>query len=89
MKFNCTFNDGDNFIAEFDSGSTFEGNFNDGVPQTAGVYNGSYDVIPKIEAQTLYTKDKLMLDDVNIRSIPRADVSNVQGGVTITIGGIE
>ena len=79
MKFDCTFNDGDNFISDF----------NDGVPQTAGVYNGSYEVISKIGAQTLYTKDKLMLDNVSVRGIPRADVSNIHGGVTITIGGIE
>lgn len=50
------------------------------------VYDGSYVVIPKVEAQTLPTKDKRMADDVSIKGIPIYDVSNNAGGTTVYIG---
>lgn len=50
-------------------------------------YNGEYNVIPKIEEQTLNTSDKLMLDDVKIKAIPFYEVSNPYNGETVIIGG--
>ena len=49
-------------------------------------YTGSYIVTPKTEAQEMQTKDKLMTDNVSIKSIPYFSVSNTSGGNTIYIG---
>lgn len=49
-------------------------------------YTGEYEVTPKVESQTMPTKDKHMTDDVKINAIPYFEVSNNAGGVTIYIG---
>lgn len=48
-------------------------------------YEGEYIVTPKVEAQTMPTKEKVMLDDVTIKAIPYAEVSNNANGTTVTI----
>jgi hypothetical protein len=48
-------------------------------------YEGDYTVTPKVEAQTIPTKDKVMLDDVTVRAIPVFRVSNTSGGTTVYI----
>ena len=49
------------------------------------VYDGPYDAIPKVEAQTLHTDKKLMTDDVTVHGVPFYEVSNDQGGNTVYI----
>lgn len=49
-------------------------------------YEGSYEVIPKVTAQSLPTKEKYLLKDVTIKEIPFFEVSNLEGGQTIYIG---
>ena len=49
------------------------------------VYDGPYEAIPKVTAQTLPTAKKLMLEDVSVRAIPYFNVSNPAGGNTIYI----
>lgn len=49
------------------------------------VYDGPYDAIPKVEAQTLPTAKKLMTDDVTVHGVPFYEVSNDQGGNTVYI----
>lgn len=49
------------------------------------VYNGDYEVTPSSEAQTLYTTNKVMADDVSIKKIPYFETSN-EYGKTIYIG---
>lgn len=49
-------------------------------------YAGAYNVIPKIEAQSLPTADKHLTDNVTVEPIPYYEVSN-QKGKTIIIGG--
>lgn len=49
-------------------------------------YAGSYETTPKVEKQTLPTKDKYMTDNVTIQAIPCFDVSNEAGGSTVYIG---
>lgn len=49
-------------------------------------YIGNYEVTPKVDAQSLKTKDKHMTDDVTIKSIPFFKVSNETGGNTVYIG---
>lgn len=51
-------------------------------------YEGPYEVIPKTESIILETRNKLMDDDVTVYEIPYAEVSNLAGGKTATIGGI-
>lgn len=49
-------------------------------------YGGEYDVTPKVESQTLRTKEKYLLKDVTIKAIPFFEVSNLDGGQTVYIG---
>jgi hypothetical protein len=48
-------------------------------------YEGSYEVTPKLEAQTLPTKDKVLIADVTIKEIEIHRVKNSSGGTTIYI----
>lgn len=48
-------------------------------------YEGSYEVTPSVEAQTLPTAEKYMKKDVNVLAIPYFDVSNTAGGSTVYI----
>ena len=49
-------------------------------------YEGTYEVTPRKVEQVLATKNKSMSDDVTVFSIPYAEVSNLGGGLTATIG---
>ena len=49
-------------------------------------YEGDYIVTPKVESQTMPTKNKLLTEDVTIKSIPFYNVSNTSGGSTVFIG---
>lgn len=49
-------------------------------------YEGSYEVIPSVDAQTLKTKERFLTKDVQICEIPFFDVSNTSGGTTVYIG---
>lgn len=48
-------------------------------------YDGTYEVTPKINAQTLATKDKSMTDNVTVLAVPYSEVTNPQGGKTVNI----
>ena len=50
-------------------------------------YKGSYKITPSIEQQVANTKGYLMEDDMTVRAIPYAEVTNSAGGTTVTIGG--
>lgn len=54
--------------------------------KTDDVYEGDYNVTPRVYEQTLLTKDKLMLDDVTVEVIPLSKVINFSNGYTVTIG---
>lgn len=47
-------------------------------------YDGPYEVTPKVEAQTLPTKQKYMTQDVTVLSVPYYEADN-QNGTTIFI----
>lgn len=55
----------------------------------AEVYEGDYEVIPKVTAQSLPTKEKYMIDDVTVKEIPFFETSNNSGGNTVYIGGLD
>lgn len=48
-------------------------------------YDGSYEVTPAVESQTLPTKKKLMADDLTIKEIPIYETTNNSGGTTVYI----
>ena len=50
-------------------------------------FKGEYSVTPKLESQTLKTKNKVMDFDVDVEKIPIDRISNSSGGNTIIIGG--
>lgn len=50
-------------------------------------YKGDYIVTPKFESQKLKTEGLVMDYDVNVKSIPIEEVSNLSGGKTVIIGG--
>ena len=54
--------------------------------KTDDVYQGDYNVIPRVYQQVLETKDKVMNDDVTVEIIPLAAVINLSDGYTVTIG---
>lgn len=49
-------------------------------------YEGAYDVMPRVYAQSLDTVGKYMTDDVTVYGIPVTYTSNPQGGQTVLIG---
>lgn len=49
-------------------------------------YEGSYEVTPSAEAQTLETADKVLKQNIEVKKIPYAEVLNDSGGNTVTIG---
>lgn len=70
------------------SNSTFNAKFNANFSYVGGEkYEGNYEIVPKVQEQKLPTKNKLLTDDVTIKSIPVVKVSNASGGNTVIIGG--
>ena len=66
---------------------TFTTNFGEvTLIKTDDIYEGDYEVTPRVYSQILETKDKLMIDDVLINVIPMAKVINLSNGYTVTIG---
>lgn len=51
-------------------------------------YKGSYIIEPKFDNQTLYTKEKIMEKDIQIKPILVSVTLNSAGGNTVYIGGI-
>lgn len=49
------------------------------------LYEGDYEVTPKVSEQTLPTAEKLMSEDVTIKEIPYFEVGNNSGGDTVYI----
>ena len=49
-------------------------------------YEGSYEVIPTIDGNTIKTKGKYMNENVIVRPIPYSEIPNNVGGVTAIIG---
>jgi len=50
------------------------------------LYDGSYEVTPRLYAQSLDTDGKLMEDDVTVYEIPISHTTNPTGGLTVLIG---
>lgn len=53
-------------------------------PTSYELYDGEYSVTPKIQSQTLGTKEKIMKNDLEVKAIPYYETSN-DSGTTIYI----
>lgn len=62
-----------------------EGSFSIGTGGRLPNYEGDYNIIPKVQAQELETKNKSMTDNLVIEEIPYSEVSNPSGGNTVNI----
>ena len=49
------------------------------------IYEGNYEITPKVTPQTLLTGQRVMKDNLNVLSIPYYETSNLKGK-TIIIG---
>ena len=73
-------------IGELSESGQMEGELS--IPDRIGNrYEGSYDIVPSADFQLLPTAECFMDDDMIVHPIPYAEVSNVSGGYTATIGG--
>ncbi len=71
-------------VVESRRGNTSGSNNNPG--SNTEKYTGSYVVKPLVSEQTLATKNKVMANNVTVLKIPYSEVSNNEGGHTVTIG---
>lgn len=72
---------------EFASGGDFSVDFGEIKTLDSAQYSGPYQVTPTGEAQTLYTANLRMDQNVTVQPIPYSEVSNTGGGKTAIIGG--
>lgn len=88
MKLCVNFIEDSAFSVKFvQTNCTFRPNFGEIVTvQNNDIYDGDYNVIPRVYQQVLPTKDKLMIDDVTVEIIPLTKVLNLSNGYTATIG---
>lgn len=89
MRLIVNFDEVDSYIAThfIQTECTFKTNFGEiFLVKTDDIYNGDYNVIPRVYQQVLETKDKVMLDDVTVENIPLSRVINLSNGYTVTIG---
>lgn len=89
MRLIVNFDEVDSYIAThfIQTECTFKTNFGEiFLVKTDDIYNGDYNVIPRVYQQVLETKDKVMLNDVTIENIPLSRVINLSNGYTVTIG---
>ena len=56
------------------------------ITRAAPLYEGDYQVTPRLYQQELETDGKLMEDDVTVYEIPVARTTNPTGGLTVVIG---
>lgn len=56
-----------------------------GIPFSTKMYTGKYKVTPSVDGETLSTANKMMSDDVTVKPIPYAEVTNLSGGLTVNI----
>lgn len=51
------------------------------------IYEGNYTITPSVQEQEMFTKNKIMKENVKINSIPYYETSNNSDGLTVIIGG--
>lgn len=57
------------------------------IPDKIGIpYEGSYEVVPTDGFQLIPTEDRYLSEDILVHPVPYQEVSNIYGGLTVTIG---
>jgi hypothetical protein len=92
MKLSVQFVENDKMLSvsfnEFEQGFNVSFDNYQAVTEFIGaLYEGEYEVTPKVTEQTMETKEKVMAENVTILAIPYYDVGNTAGGSTVFIGG--
>ena len=54
--------------------------------ESSAIYDGDYEVTPRLYSQSLETDGKLMEDNVTVYEIPVTTTTNPHGGQTVLIG---
>ena len=93
MRFSVQFNESQQkFSVQMkDSEKSFNAGFKDIqlVNVTPEAYEGDYSIVPKVDAQVIPTKRKMMRDDLTVTAIPTYEVHNPTGGTTFYIASTE
>ena len=53
------------------------------IDRTSPEYEGSYDIIPRLEEQVLPTEKRQTMEDITVRAIPYAETTNVYGTTVV------
>lgn len=52
-------------------------------------YEGEYEITPHpYDEQILPTRRTSVIDNIKVKEIPRTEISNPEGGITVNIGGL-
>lgn len=89
MRLHVSFDEVDSCIAArfIQTECTFRTGFGEVfLVKTDDIYDGDYNVTPRVYEQVLPTKDKVLIDDVTVEIIPLSRVINLSNGYTVTIG---
>ena len=77
------------FDLGFSGESGFDISFSEAfTPSAISPYEGDYEAIPRVTAQSLPTRDRWLSRDVTVQAIPYHEVENTERGMTAIIGGI-
>ncbi len=82
--FYIMFETGVGMDCQMEANEAFNVGFMDFVPGTE-IYRGRYEVTPTAAEQQLLTTDKKLLQNVTVHATPYSEVSNPEGGSTVTI----
>lgn len=90
FKTKLTFTDSSTFCTKvcFDKNDGFCLSFDSSTGVRHSTYEGPYEVDPTFSDIILNTKQKLMSDDVLVNEIAVHRVTNLSGGLTVTIGSV-
>lgn len=87
MRLIINFSEGQQFTPVFHEEPPFSLEFQEIVVIHADDwYDGPYEITPKVKEQIFPTYEKGMRDDLTVFAIPYAEVINISGGYTVTIG---
>ena len=76
----------DVLVGKITNTKSLKGGISIPLPAKDIIYNGDYDIVPKVEAQIIGTKNKKMKKDLTVLAIPYYETSNLTGK-TVYIGG--
>ena len=77
------------FNLSLDEETAFDIGFSESIrPSDIPPYEGSYEAIPGVDAQSLPTRNRWLSSDLVVQAIPYYEVDNTERGTTAIIGGV-